>query len=338
MANTINKDKDAIETSRKFFAQFWVKAIRWVFGIVFIWSFFSTYGTSIPVSVIYLSLGILCIPPLWNILKPQLTQFWKIIKSLPFPSVTRPLSNISPNLIFIGAVVLVSTIIWSTAFSKKEIKTFKNSVSVTGVATKNVTSDKAVWRITISRKSMDRAKNLQMLKIDEQDLREYIPTLGFAKEELSQSQFNVATVYKEKESGYGTTNAIENYNSTVTFFITTNKVYKVSEGVNQLRLFVESKGIDLAENTAEYTYTAFDSEKIHLLKEAVADAQQRADALVSSTTGVSKTSIGKVLSAQQGVFQVNSANDTSVSDWGNFDLSSIDKTIRATVKVEFGTE
>ncbi len=338
MANTINKDKDAIETSRKFFAQFWVKAIRWVFGIVFIWSFFNTYGTSIPVSVIYLSLGILCIPPLWNILKPQLIQFRKIIKSLPIPSVTRPLSNISPNLIFIGAIVLVSTIIWSTAFSKKEIKTFKNSVSVTGVATKNVTSDKAIWRIGISRKSLDRSKNLQLLKSDEQDAREFIAGLGFEKNEISESQFNVATIYKEKESGYGTTNIIENYTSTVSIFVTTNKVYKVGEGVNKLRLFVEGKGIDLSENRAEYTYSAFETEKIPLLEKAVADAQLRANALVSSTTGVSKTAIGKVLSAQQGIFQVNSANDSSVSDYGNFDLSSIDKTIRATVKVEFATE
>lgn len=252
--------------------------------------------------------------------------------------ITKLFEPISPNLKFIGAIVIVSTMIWSSAFSNKEIKTFKNSISVTGVATKNVTSDKAVWRITLSRKSLDRAKNLQMLKVDEQEIREYIPTIGFTKEELSQSQFNVATMFKEKESGYGTTNVIENYNSTVTFFITTNKVYKVSEGVNQLRLFVESKGIDLAENTAEYTYTAFETEKIPLLKDAVEDAQQRADALVGATKGVSKTSIGKILSAQQGIFQVNSANDTSVSDWGNFDLSSIEKTIRATVKVEFGTE
>lgn len=342
MVNTINKDQDTIEKSRKFFTQLWVKIVRWLFGIIFIGCAISTYGTSTKESLTYLTLGVISIPPLWLILRALLMLVWKNISSVKYAEILKPiikpLSNISPNLLFIGAIVLASTIIWSTAFSKKEIKTFKNSVSVTGVATKNVTSDKAVWRITISRKSLDRAKNLQMLKVDEQDLREYIPTLGFTKEELSQSQFNVATVYKEKESGYGTTNVIENYNSTVTFFITTNKVYKVSEGINQLRLFVESKGIDLAENTAEYTYTAFDSEKIHLLKEAVADAQQRADALVSSTTGVSKTSIGKVLSAQQGVFQVNSANDTSVSDWGNFDLSSIDKTIRATVKVEFATE
>lgn len=342
MANNKIKDKDIVESSRKFFNQLWVKIIRWLFGIIFIGSSIATYETSIPGSIIYLALGILCIPPLWNIFRPQLSQLWKIIKSLPFSSIakpiTKPLSGISPNLIFIGAIVLASTIIWSTAFSKKEIKTFKNSVSVTGVATKNVTSDKALWRIGISRKSLDRSKNLQLLKSDEQDVREYIAGLGFEKNEISESQFNVATVYKEKESGYGTTNVIENYTSTVSIFVSTNKVYKVGEGVNKLRLFVEGKGIDLSENRAEYTYSAFETEKIPLLEKAVADAQLRANALVSSTTGVSKTAIGKVLSAQQGIFQINSANDSSVSDYGNFDLSSIEKTIRATVKVEFATE
>ncbi len=342
MANTIDKDKDTIESSRKFFAQLWVKVVRWLFGIIFIGCAISTFGTSTKESLTYLTLGVISIPPLWLILKALLMLVWKNISSVRYTEILKPiikpLSNISPNLLFIGAIVLTSTIIWSTAFSKKEIKTFKNSVSVTGVATKNVTSDKALWRIGISRKSLDRSKNLQLLKSDEQDVREYIAGLGFEKTEISESQFNVATVYKEKESGYGTTNVIENYTSTVSIFVTTNKVYKVGEGVNKLRLFVEDKGIDLSDNRAEYTYSAFETEKIPLLEKAVADAQLRANALVSSTTGVSKTSIGKVLSAQQGVFQVNSANDLSVSDYGDFDLTSIDKTIRATVKVEFGTE
>ena len=342
MTNKKEKPKSTQEKSRIFFIQFWIKVIRWILGIIFIGLFFNGTASTLVGSLAYLIIGILCIPPLEKLLRPQLLRLWKLIKSVPFGkfinTIMKPLSNISPNLKFIGAIALISTIIWSTAFSGKEIKTFKNSVLVTGVATKNVTSDKALWRIGISRKSLDRTKNLQLLKSDEQDIREYIAGLGFDKTEISESQFNVATVYKEKESGYGTTNVIENYNSTVTLFITTNKVNKVSEGVNKLRLFVEGKGIDLSENTAEFTYTAFETEKIPLLEKAVADAQLRANALVSSTTGVSKTSIGKVLSAQQGIFQVNSANDTSVSDWGNFDLTSIEKTIRATVKVEFATE
>lgn len=246
--------------------------------------------------------------------------------------------DISPNLLFIGAVVLVSTIIWSSAFSKKEIKTYKNAISVVGVSTKDVVSDNAVWRIAVSRQSLDRAENVRKLGVDEKTLRDYVIGLGFNANDLSSSQLTVNTIYKPKDNGYGDTNEVIAYESKLTIYVTSGDVYKVNRAVDQLRRFSEEKNIDLVDDYAEYTYSKFESEKIPLLKLAITDAQERASALVNASSGVSKTSIGKILSAQQGVFQVNSKNDNSVSDYGNFDLSSVEKTIRATVKVDFNTE
>jgi len=248
------------------------------------------------------------------------------------------LKEISPNLLFIGAIVLISTSLWTFTFSKKELKTYKNAVSVVGVSTKDVVSDKAVWRIGIVRKSLDRAQNVKDVNLDEKVVRNFVDSLGFNKDEVSSSQLTVNTIYKPKENGYGDTTEIVAYETKSTFFITTKDVYKVSESVNKLRLFSEEKNIDVVDNTPEYTYSAFESEKIPLLKKAIEDAQSRADALVNATHGVSKTTIGKILSAEQGVFQVNSKNDNSVSDYGNFDLSSVEKTIRATVRVDFNAE
>ena len=248
------------------------------------------------------------------------------------------LKDVSPNLIFIGGIVLFSTIIWSLAFSKKEIKTYKNAVSVVGVSTKDVVSDKAVWRISTSRKSLDRADNVRKLGNDEKTIRDYVIGLGFAKENISSSQLTVNTIYKPREGGYGDTTDVSAYESKITIFVTSTDVYKVSSAVDQLRRFSEEKNIDLVDDSADYTYSKFESEKIPLLKIAIKDAQERANALVNASSGVSKTSIGKILSAQQGVFQVNGKNDNSVSDYGNFDTASIEKTIRATVSVDFNAE
>lgn len=246
--------------------------------------------------------------------------------------------DVTPNLLFIGAIVLLSTVIWSNAFSKKEIKTYKNAVSVIGVSTKDVVSDKAVWRISVSKKSLDRAKNIKDITVDENKVRDYIISLGFDKEALSSSQISVDTNYKAKETGYGDTTIVENYETKSYFTINTDDVYKVSEGTNKLRQYSEENNIILSSNSTEYTYSKYESEKIPLLKLAIGDAQDRANALVNATSGVSKTSIGKILSARQGVFQVNSKNTESVSDYGNFDTSSIEKTIRATVSVDFNAE
>lgn len=247
-------------------------------------------------------------------------------------------SSISPNLIFIGFIVLVSTIIWSLAFSKKEIKTYKNAVSVVGVSTKDVVSDKSVWRISLSQKSLDRAKNIKDLSVDEKIVQDYIASLGFDKKDISVPQITVNTIYKPRDNGYGDSTEIIAYETRSSFFLNSTQVYKVSEAVNQLRRYAEEKSINLVDNNAEYTYSAFESEKIPLIQKAIGDAQDRANALVNATEGVSKTSIGKILSAQQGVFQVNGKDDNSVSDYGNFDTYSIEKTIRATVKVDFNAE
>lgn len=291
---------------------------------------------------------------LFPIFKPVI---W-LIKKIPWKKLKKPLirknissvynffmeilkkifKNVTPNLLFIGSIILLSTIIWSNAFSKKEIKTYKNAVSVVGVSTKDVVSDNAVWRITISRKSLDRAKNIKELTADEKLVRDYIVSLGFDKQIISPSQMGVDTIYKAKETGYGNTTEVENYETKATFTITTNDVYKVAEGTNKLILYCEERGIGLINNKAEFTYTNYESEKIPLLKIAISDAQDRANALVNASSGVSKTSIGKILSAQQGVFQVNSKNDKNVDDYGNFDTTSIEKTIRATVRVDFNAE
>lgn len=247
----------------------------------------------------------------------------------------RIFKDVSPNLLFIGLVVFVSTALWSYAFFTKEIKTYKNVVSVIGVATKEVTSDHASWRITLARRSLDRSANIRGLNEDEKTVRSFLSTSSFTTDEVSSPQISVSTIFKQNPNGYGVTDEIASYETRSTLYVTTNKVNKVEEGVNLLRRYGEENNIELIDDISEYTYSAFEKEKIPLLQKAIEDAQNRANALVNATKGVSKTSIGKILSAQQGVFQVNSTNDNSVSDYGNFDTSSIQKTIRATVTVEF---
>ncbi|OGK63009.1 hypothetical protein A2334_01510 [Candidatus Roizmanbacteria bacterium RIFOXYB2_FULL_38_10] len=247
----------------------------------------------------------------------------------------RLLKNVSPNLLFIGIVVFISTALWSYAFFTKEIKTYKNTVSVIGVATKDVVSDYAVWRISVSRKSLDRSENVRKLTEDEKVIQAFLKDKGFTKDEISSSKISVSTIYKQNPNGYGVTDEVSSYETKSTVYVRTNKVYKVDEGTNLLRRFCEENNIELADASPDYTYLNFESEKIPLLQKAIEDAQKRAHALVNATKGVSRTSIGKILSAEQGVFQVNGANDNSVSDYGNFDTYSIRKTIRATVSVEF---
>lgn len=235
----------------------------------------------------------------------------------------------------LGSSILLGMLFWSLSFYAKDIKTYKQVVSVTGTATKNVESDLAKWHISLARKSLDRGENMSSVIADESAVREYLTKNGFSESEISSSSIDVTPIFKQNPNGYGPTDEVANYETRSTFVITTKKVSTVSTMRSELRRMAEVQGIEISSEFAEYSYSQFDKEKIPLLKKAIIDAQERAQALVSATVGVSRTSIGRIVNAQQGVFQVNAANDNSVSDYGNFDTTSILKTIRATVSVEF---
>jgi len=243
--------------------------------------------------------------------------------------------NVQPHWLFLGSVMIICVTIWSIAFYTKEIKTYKNTVTVIGVATKNVVSDFAKWRIEVSMKSLDRSHNILMVYQNKTAILEFLHQKGFTDSEISEETVTIDTLYKQNPNGYGFTDEISNYETRLSFAIRTKDISKVSNTVNELRTYAEENGINLNNSYVEYSYLPFESEKIPLLEKAIVDAQNRANALVHATKGVSRTKIGKIVSAQQGVFQVNAANDNSVSDYGNFDTGSIEKTIRATVTVEF---
>lgn len=243
--------------------------------------------------------------------------------------------NVPPHWQFLGLIMIICVTIWSFAFYTKEIKTYKNTVSVIGVATKDVVSDFAKWKIDVVARSMDRSQNISVVYQNQQKLLDFLHQKGFSTDEMSGETVTVDTIYKQNPNGYGFTDEVGNYETRLTFTISTKNVAKVSKVVNELRAYAEENGINLNTNNVEYSYLPFESEKIPLLEKAIIDAQNRANALVNATKGVSKTRIGKIVSAQQGVFQVNASNDNSVSDYGNFDTGSVEKTIRATVTVEF---
>jgi len=61
------------------------------------------------------------------------------------------------------------------------------------------------------------------------------------------------------------------------------------------------------------------------------NALERAKQIASSTG----SNVGALKSASQGVFQITPVNSTAVSDYGNYDTSSINKTVKAVVTVRY---
>ncbi len=93
-----------------------------------------------------------------------------------------------------------------------------------------------------------------------------------------------------------------------------------------------SRGKDAVTNYGPQFYVSKLSElRPELLKEAMADAKIRAEAIVEATGG----SVGAVMSVRSGPFQVTSPDSVDTSSGGFYDTQTIDKTITSTVSVVF---
>ncbi len=81
----------------------------------------------------------------------------------------------------------------------------------------------------------------------------------------------------------------------------------------------------------EYYLQSLPAIKLDMLAEATKNAQVRADKIASSTGA----RIGRVESANMGVFQVTTVNSTDISDYGTYDTTSINKKVTAIVRTDF---
>jgi hypothetical protein len=102
------------------------------------------------------------------------------------------------------------------------------------------------------------------------------------------------------------------------------------EIANQSTSLIQN-GVEIASQPPQYYYTKLNDLKLVMLGEATKDAKARAE-MIAKNSG---SQVGTLKSAQQGVFQITSTNSTDVSDYGEYDLSSIVKTIKAVVTVDF---
>ena len=95
-----------------------------------------------------------------------------------------------------------------------------------------------------------------------------------------------------------------------------------------------SQGVRVASGQPQYTYGKLEELKISLIGTASQNALMRAKAIAE----MAGSKVGKIKSASQGVFQIVPVGSTDTSDYGSYDTTTIDKTVKAVVTIEFMLE
>lgn len=205
----------------------------------------------------------------------------------------------------------------------------ETGIKVKGYAEMPITSDLAKWSVRVSSRDPN-------IKVAYAKVEGDIKTVAAKMKELGvrEADFKVGTAYTTEERGVdekgNATNHIEFYRVTQSIWVETAAVGDVHNQQKELSGLIK-EGVELGINAPAFTYSKLEASKIELLGQASGNAYERAKVMVTKTG----SKIGSVKSASQGVFQIVPRNSTDVSDSGTYDVSTIDKTVKAVVTMEF---
>jgi len=224
----------------------------------------------------------------------------------------------------LGLAIIISTIIVAGVYY--QVRSFDNTLTVTGSASKQVTSDHVKWVGAINRTTKvsvlkqaygDMANDLTNVKA-------FLKSKNIADDQVVISPIFMDQNYDQNQS------AEKSYNLRQTIEVNSSDVNVIAEIAKNIQPLIE-KGVIFSTQSLEYTYTKLPAERVAMLSDAIKDAKARAGKLAES----SGKSVGQLKSASSGVVQVMSANSLDVSDYGSYDTSKVEKNIMLTVKASF---
>jgi hypothetical protein len=211
----------------------------------------------------------------------------------------------------------------------RAVKRAEQTIEVTGSAKKRITSDLAELSFTVNASAVTSLDAFHSLENKKPIAYEYLAQQGFPKEKVTLSTVEINTIFERNNQGESTGKVI-GYEYSQKFTIQSNDVTKIKNLALDLPMLVE-KGIDITVHSPAYYYTKLAELKVDIQADAAKDAMNRAQR-IAQVTG---NDVSSMRSARMGVLQITSANSTEISDYGQNDVSSIEKEITAVVSADF---
>lgn len=236
--------------------------------------------------------------------------------------------NSGNRLLAFGAIIGICLIIAAGigSFTFYYVRTQNETLSVTGSVKQKVTSDLVKWSGVFQRNvPVEELKNgYTQMKQDQALVLKFFKDNGF-----DETKVRITPVFMESPFQYDP-NAPKEYILRQNVEIQSDKIDEVTAMANNVDVLI-NEGVIYSTNFLEYYYTKLPELRIELLKDAAADARQRAEKIAESTG----LKVGSIKSANAGVVQVLQVNSTDISDYGAYDTSTIEKEVMVTVTAIF---
>jgi len=198
-------------------------------------------------------------------------------------------------------------------------KVADRSVTVRGLAERDVTADLAIWTIAYSASATNLQEAFFNVDRDTASIRSFFKELGFPTDAIEPSGANVSQYSND---------GIPNFTVRQRMTLRTTDIDKAQKAVRRQFELVR-RGVVLEEGSGiAYTFTRLNDIKPKMVAEATKDARAAAEQFAKD----SETSVGGIKSSTQGYFSVESRDGDS-GGWGASDTPY--KKVRVVTTIDF---
>ena len=196
------------------------------------------------------------------------------------------------------------------------------SVTVRGLAEREVIADLATWTIAFSSTATEMGAAQAGVDRDASAIVEFFDDVGFSEDQLEPAGINVS---------YFNNRGVPQYTVRQRMTLRTTDIAKVQNAVRRQAELVR-RGVRLEDGSiVAYTFTRLDTIKPEMVAEATRDARAAAEQFAQD----SGADVGSIRSATQGYFSI-SARDGEGGGWGVNDTPN--KKVRVVTTVEFSLD
>jgi uncharacterized protein len=230
--------------------------------------------------------------------------------------------------------IIIAAIVLGHAYTNRNRS--EGSISVTGLGEQDFVSNLIVWDGNFTKENKNLKQAYSDLAKDKKTIGEYLNSKGIDAKSIvfSSVQTSQDTKKNYTRNGEFIGEEFAGYILTQSVQITSQEVEKV-ENVSRQITELLNRGIQFYSNPPRYYYTKLADLKIEMISKATEDARIRAEK-IAEKSGVK---LGKLASAQMGIFQITGQNSNEEYSWGGtFNTSSKEKTASITMKLTYNVK
>jgi len=242
----------------------------------------------------------------------------------------------NPVRIAIVALILALGMVLSSALLSRLFVRIgirhEQAITVKGYAEKDLVSDIGRFTCTCSARGPDLKDGYDKLQASRKVVLEYLKGRGFGDAQIAMGNIDTSKV-KKRDAQQREMNEVEYYDLSQAISVVSGDVAAVRDVSTSITELIQ-QGIDVSACAPEFYVSDLKGAKLDLLAKATDDGYRRALALAENSRG----KVGALTSAQQGVFQITGRNSTGTSGEGMYDTSTINKTAKAVVTLEYAID